>query len=134
MPDRLDVAIGAAIRLRRVDLGMSQSSLAEACGVTFQQIQKYEGGLNRISFSKLVRLAQALDCRVQSLIGDIDKSDDSARVQMEISQLAATPGADHLLRAYATIPETFRRPVVQLLDGLVVGWGEPKYATSRLKR
>lgn len=51
---------------------MSQTALANAVGVTFQQIQKYERGFNRVSFSRLVDIAHALDCRVLDLIGDVD--------------------------------------------------------------
>ncbi|HYD43914.1 MAG TPA: helix-turn-helix transcriptional regulator, partial [Phenylobacterium sp.] len=46
-PDPIDVAVGARIRLRRKQLGISQSKLADAIGVTFQQVQKYERGANR---------------------------------------------------------------------------------------
>lgn len=58
-PD-LDAAIGGLIRARRRQLNMSQTALAEAIGVTFQQVQKYEKGWNRISVSTLVHLAKAL--------------------------------------------------------------------------
>lgn len=52
-PSRLDVALGLQIRRRRKALGVSQTALAEAIGLTFQQIQKYERGFNRVSFSRL---------------------------------------------------------------------------------
>ena len=51
----MDIALGAAVRIRRRTLGISQEALAEQCGVSFQQVQKYENGANRISFSRLVR-------------------------------------------------------------------------------
>ena len=47
-PDPMDVALGAAVRIRRRTIGMSQEALAEQCGVSFQQIQQYENGANRI--------------------------------------------------------------------------------------
>ena len=50
-PDPLDVALGASVRIRRRTIGMSQEALAEQCGVSFQQIQKYETGMNRVSAS-----------------------------------------------------------------------------------
>ena len=53
----------------QVDPEVSQTALAEAIGVTFQQIQKYERGFNRVSFSRLVDIAHAFDCRVVDLIG-----------------------------------------------------------------
>jgi len=60
LPNPLDARVGILIRTRRKEIGMSQKDLAEACGVTFQQVQKYEGGGNRISFSRLVQIARAL--------------------------------------------------------------------------
>ncbi|HEY0435049.1 MAG TPA: helix-turn-helix transcriptional regulator, partial [Phenylobacterium sp.] len=74
-PDALDVALGAMVRLRRRTLGMTQDMLAERCGVSFQQIQKYENGANRISFSRLVQIATALSCRVSDLIGVLDDAE-----------------------------------------------------------
>ena len=59
-PDPMDIALGAAVRIRRRTIGMSQEALAEQCGVSFQQIQKYENGANRISFSRLVQISRAL--------------------------------------------------------------------------
>ena len=68
----VDVHVGARMRQRRTLLGMSQEKLGTAVGLTFQQIQKYERGFNRVSFSRLVDIAHALDCRVVDLIGDLD--------------------------------------------------------------
>jgi transcriptional regulator with XRE-family HTH domain len=63
-PNPIDVHVGARIRLRRTLLGISQSALAEAIGLTFQQVQKYEKGANRVSSSRLVDMANALDVSV----------------------------------------------------------------------
>jgi len=63
--DAVDVHVGSRIQLRRTLLGMSQTELGEASGVTFQQIQKYERGANRVSASRLWRLAIALDVPLQ---------------------------------------------------------------------
>ena len=60
-PNAIDEHIGQRVQLRRVMLGMSQKDLAEKCGVTFQQIQKYETAFNRISASRLFELSSALD-------------------------------------------------------------------------
>jgi transcriptional regulator with XRE-family HTH domain len=61
LPNPIDVHVGARIRVRRTLLGISQSALAEAIGLTFQQVQKYEKGMNRVSSSRLVDMANALD-------------------------------------------------------------------------
>ena len=65
--DDLDRALGNAIRLRRRSLGMTQEQLANACGISFQQVQKYENGVNRISAGNLVLFARALGVSVASL-------------------------------------------------------------------
>lgn len=59
-PHPLDLRVGVLIRTRRREIRLSQEALAKACGVSFQQIQKYEAGTNRISFSRLVEIAKAL--------------------------------------------------------------------------
>ena len=59
-PNPVDIHVGNRVRLRRKVLGLSQSDLGEALGLTFQQVQKYERGSNRISASKLFQAAQAL--------------------------------------------------------------------------
>lgn len=59
-PDPVDVFVGARIALRRAAMGLSQTALAQRLGVSFQQIQKYETGANRISASRLHRLASVL--------------------------------------------------------------------------
>jgi transcriptional regulator with XRE-family HTH domain len=80
----LDIALGARIRIRRKTLGLSQDDLASQIGLTFQQIQKYERGANRVSFSRLVDIARTLKCRVQDLIGDLDvEGDVSDQVAIE---------------------------------------------------
>jgi len=59
-PDPVDIHVGQRLRVRRSLLGLSQEKLAEAIGLTFQQIQKYERGLNRISAGRLYRFSQIL--------------------------------------------------------------------------
>ncbi len=70
MPDPIDVAVGQRIRDRRRVVSMSQDALGRAIGVTFQQVQKYERGSNRISASMMSRAAEALSCSVADLMGE----------------------------------------------------------------
>ncbi len=63
---QLDKEIGARVRLRRLQCGLSQEKLADALGLTFQQVQKYEKGANRITVSRLDQIARALDTRVEA--------------------------------------------------------------------
>src|SRR5688572_33120395 len=60
-PNPIDVHVGSRIRLRRTLLGLSQEKLAEAIGLTFQQVQKYEKGANRVSSSRLMDIAKVLE-------------------------------------------------------------------------
>ncbi len=65
IPSPVDVHVGARLRLRRTLLGMNQTKLGDALGVTFQQVQKYENGTNRISASRLFALSRLLDVPVE---------------------------------------------------------------------
>lgn len=71
-PNPIDVQVGSRVRLRRTMLGMSQEKLAEAIGLTFQQIQKYERGANRIGASRLHELSRVLDVPVSFFFDDRD--------------------------------------------------------------
>ncbi|MFT4089489.1 MAG: helix-turn-helix domain-containing protein [Asticcacaulis sp.] len=64
-PHKVDVIVGARVRGRRKEMGLSQTELAESVGVTFQQIQKYESGVNRISSSKLFEISKVLQTSIQ---------------------------------------------------------------------
>ena len=96
----IDHVIGDKIRMRRGELGMTQTDLAKAIGVTFQQVQKYEQGKNRVGGSRLAAVAKALDVPVSYFFEQT--ADD-----MEVAQgsLLDTRGAVSLLRAYAAITE-----------------------------
>ena len=102
-PDPVDIGIGARMRLRRKSLGISQGVLSERVGVSFQQIQKYERGANRVSGSMLVAIAAALDTSVGWLVAD-----------EVISALALTGGVD-LLEAFASIPQASARAALVTL-------------------
>ncbi len=71
IPSPVDVHVGARLRVRRTLLGMSQTTLGHAIGLTFQQVQKYEKGTNRISASRLYDLARLLDVPIQHFFDDM---------------------------------------------------------------
>jgi transcriptional regulator with XRE-family HTH domain len=79
---KLNVAIGSRIRARRKLLGLSQEQLGQALGVTFQQVQKYERGLNRVAASTLVQIAEVLDVPASALLGQ-DEPECERRVWAE---------------------------------------------------
>ena len=93
---RLDARIGKAVRERRESVGMTQAALAAAIGVTFQQVQKYEQGRNRVATSKLVRMADASE-----LLGE---EGDGA------------PGAGRLIRAWSRLDLEQREAVTRLVE------------------
>src|SRR5207302_4770432 len=72
VPDPVDVHVGGRIRTRRLLIGMNQETLAKALGLTFQQVQKYEGGANRVSASRLSQIAQVLGVPISYFFSDLD--------------------------------------------------------------
>jgi len=113
-PHPLDIALGVRVRQRRKELRLSQSDLGKAVGVTFQQMQKYEHGTNRISFSRMVAIARALKCSVADLIGDLDKRKPTGAFSRQMAQLSE-PGASELLAAFSNIDSPKRRRAVLTL-------------------
>jgi transcriptional regulator with XRE-family HTH domain len=113
-PDPLDVMVGAKIRIFRIHRGVSQIDLAEQIGVTFQQVQKYERGMNRIGAGRLSRIATALGVS----IGDLFESPgDKLADSTSPFRLLAEPGALRLLKSYArTSDPRARRAVIELAE------------------
>jgi transcriptional regulator with XRE-family HTH domain len=125
----VDAYVGARLRMRRLMIGMSQSKLGEHLGVTFQQIQKYEKGANRISAARLKQAAQILDTTIQFFLEGAPTETPSAGVLAEPSSphfdvtfLASSEGLQ-LNRAFLRIrnPKVRRRIV-----DLVVSLAEPE--------
>lgn len=80
----VDQEIGLRIRSRRLDLRLSQVSLADAIGVTFQQVQKYEKGQNRISAAMLIKIASVLGLTAAELMPNLDSDKDEAQGSEEL--------------------------------------------------
>ena len=116
-PDPIDIAVGHRVRVRRKWLSISQSVLAEHLGVSFQQVQKYERGANRVSASMLVRIAEKLETSVAELVGEHDQPQ---RGDQSLFEKLAIPGAVQLLEAYASISQSgLRNSVLSLARALV---------------
>ncbi len=71
IPSPVDVHVGARVRQRRTLLGMTQTGLGDALGLTFQQVQKYERGTNRVSSSRLYDLSRVLDVSIEHFFEDV---------------------------------------------------------------
>jgi transcriptional regulator with XRE-family HTH domain len=124
----MDVALGAAVRIRRRTIGISQEALAEQCGVSFQQIQKYENGANRISFSRLVQIARALQCRVVDLMDVLDAPDRETTGDLDLLTRMRTPGALELLAAFELMAPEARSSLVALLRAVTTQADAPAKA------
>jgi transcriptional regulator with XRE-family HTH domain len=88
-PNPIDVHVGRRLRLRRTLLGMSQERLGQLLGLTFQQIQKYERGVNRIGSSRLYELGQILDVPISFFFDDM--SDGEGAQELLATGLAEEP-------------------------------------------
>ena len=116
-PDPIDVAVGLRLRTLRKSRGMSQEQLGRALGITFQQVQKYERGTNRISSSMLVKSARTLGVAPAALLPD--EGDPTPRSPAVLTLLAQTRGVEELVQAYAAIRSPrLRRAVLQLARSL----------------
>jgi transcriptional regulator with XRE-family HTH domain len=118
----IDRKLGQRVRSRRLEIGMSQERLAELLGVTFQQVQKYEKGVNRIAASRLHDIALALDMPVARFFEGLTSKvaagiDESGRESIE--DALATPEGMHLMTLFASIKSAkVRRRVVELVRAL----------------
>ena len=116
MADPLDAMVGAKIRIFRIHRRISQTELAEQIGVTFQQVQKYEKGTNRIGASRLSRIATVLGIPVGELFEPSGSKTDDATSPF---RLLAEPGALRVLKAYTrTSDPRVRRAIAELVEGI----------------
>ena len=124
-PDPIDIHVGSRVRLRRTLLGMSQEKLGNALGLTFQQIQKYERGANRIGSSRLYRLSKIMDIPVSFFFEEVPEgiidggpgfSEDA--VGYEADQLSKRETLE-LVRAYYKITDPkVRKRVFELVKAV----------------
>lgn len=118
-PDPIDIAVGLRLRTLRKSKGMSQEQLGKALGITFQQIQKYERGTNRISASMLVKSARTLEVSAASLLPD--ENDPAPKSPAILSMMSQLRGVDELVECYSRIKSNrFRRALLQLARTLAV--------------
>lgn len=121
-PTSIDQHVGARLRLRRSMLEMSQSELGDKLGVTFQQIQKYERGTNRIGASRLFNVSRVMEVPVAYFFEGLDESGSSELPGTESDTLydfIASPDGLALASAFSGIADqTVRRRVIDLLRSL----------------
>jgi len=119
-PDPVDVEVGHRIRIERLARGLSQTALANQLGVTFQQVQKYEKGVNRVGAGRLTKIAEVLGVQVGTFFTGqemFDEGKDKKAGEASPLKLLTVSGAFRLLRAYADIEDTnLRRAIVDLVE------------------
>jgi transcriptional regulator with XRE-family HTH domain len=115
MAHAVDVHVGKRIRHRRWMNGTTQQQLADAVGIKFQQIQKYETGMNRVSASRLWDIAHALDVPVTFFFEGIDQNPPATDSNSAMpTDILSDKEALELLRSYYAIPENQRRRLFDL--------------------
>ena len=117
-----DIELGKRIRLRRVEQKISQAELGEKLGVSFQQVQKYEKGVNRIGAGRLQQIATGLETDVAYFVADLDKSKKPPTVSKLAGFLATKEGID-INEAMLQLDQAHRRAVIALARTLVSAYG-----------
>jgi transcriptional regulator with XRE-family HTH domain len=127
-PDPVDKYVGSRVRMRRIMLNMSQEKLGDALGLTFQQVQKYEKGTNRIGASRLHQIADVLQIPVSFLFeggptgsASLDGTGE-APSPAYVSDFLATSEGLALTRAFTKISDAkLRRSIVDLVEQIAAG-------------
>lgn len=125
VPNPIDKHVGSRVRMRRMLAGVSQEKLGEALGLTFQQVQKYEKGSNRISASRLQQIAKMLDVPVSFFFDGAPAGDalgenfvDSSATTY-ISEFLATSEGVQLTKAFTRIKSgRVRRRIIDVIEAL----------------
>jgi transcriptional regulator with XRE-family HTH domain len=121
-PNPVDKHVGSRVRMRRLMLGMSQTTLADGLGLTFQQVQKYEKGTNRIGASRLQHLASILQVPVPFFFEGLPTEQNSKGLMgntspSDVFEFLATTDGVRLARAFTRIPDAkLRRTIVDVAE------------------
>jgi transcriptional regulator with XRE-family HTH domain len=132
-PNPVDKYVGSRVRMRRIMLGMSQEKLGEALGLTFQQIQKYEKGTNRVGASRIKQISEILQVPVSFLFdggpaGTVNAEGFSEETSPSyISDFLATSEGLALTRAFTRISDAkLRRSIVDMVEQIAAREGPDK--------
>jgi transcriptional regulator with XRE-family HTH domain len=129
-PDATDIYVGKRVRMRRLALDMSQTNLADAVGLTFQQIQKYEQGTNRVSASRMQQFAKILEVPISfffegapaaQVMGGGKKINGKAAVSPAyVTNFLASQDGQTIIKAFTRIEDQkLRRSIVLFVEQLV---------------
>lgn len=115
-PDPVDIHVGKRIKLRRQLLHMSQEQLAEAVGVSFQQVQKYESGDNRVSASRLYAICKVLNVKPAYLFEDLEDTETPADEEQDPMKRT---DSIRLVRLFWRLPSAARPQILGFMDEVV---------------
>jgi len=124
-PYPVDIEVGQRIKIQRLAAGLSQTELGESIGVTFQQVQKYEKGANRVGAGRLTQIARVLNVAVNTFFEGRDHIEKVAQQGVDSPLALIThPHAFRLLQAYSTLTDgELRRSIVELVERVAVKTG-----------
>ena len=120
-PDPIDIYVGGRVRMRRTLLSMSQEKLADQLGVTFQQVQKYENGSNRVGASRLFAIGQVLSVPVSYFFEGYTEEGMDFRVAedgLDIDKHLRTRETIELVKSYYSIDELARKKILDMVKAL----------------
>jgi transcriptional regulator with XRE-family HTH domain len=120
----IDVHVGRMVRARRKVLGVSQTQLADALGITFQQVQKYERGFNRFSASKLYQAAKTLNVEISAFFDGLETLDGEEAPFEEFANFMQLDGAKEMARAYTRLSPPMRRRLRMLAEAMSPNSGD----------
>lgn len=129
-PNDIDIEVGRRIRMQRTILGMSQTTLADALGITFQQVQKYEKGTNRVGASRLQHISSFLSVPVAYFFEGMPAAAENAQAGSGqgmpeanlVTTFLGTPEGLALNRAFTKISDpTIRKKIIALVKSVSVG-------------
>jgi transcriptional regulator with XRE-family HTH domain len=119
--DPIDVLVGRNIRIHRLDKGLTQTELGKQIGVSFQQVQKYEMGRNRVGGGRLFKISDTLRVPISAFFQDAEILHQSD--QMSLLSMLTEPNALALLKAFRQIRDTeTRRLLVHIMEFLGAGY------------
>lgn len=124
LPGQVDVVVGKRVRLRRIHLGISQHRLARVLGISFQQLQKYENGTNRVSASRLQAIADELEVELAYFFDSGSKG--KASEQDLVTQMLSTAGGLDLASAFLAMEVGSRRSFLTLARAIAEKPGRPE--------
>ncbi len=120
----IDIEVGSRVRMRRVSIGMSQEKLGDMLGLTFQQVQKYEKGMNRISVARLIQIAKVLGVDIHFFLNGVTSTTATPGFAEEnppayVADMMSTPEGLQLVRNFTGIKNPkVRKSIVQLVASL----------------